>query len=61
MNIGFIPVRKPGKLPYKTAEVTYELEYGTDSLQMHVDAVKPGDNVLSSSTTCSPPAAPPTA
>ncbi|SNS24948.1 adenine phosphoribosyltransferase [Humidesulfovibrio mexicanus] len=46
MNIGFIPVRKPGKLPYKTAEVTYELEYGTDSLQMHVDAVKPGDNVL---------------
>lgn len=46
MNVGFIPVRKPGKLPYKTTQVTYELEYGTDSLQMHVDAVKPGDNVL---------------
>lgn len=46
MNIGFIPVRKPGKLPYKTNSVTYELEYGTDSLQMHVDAVKPGDNIL---------------
>jgi adenine phosphoribosyltransferase len=46
MNIGFIPVRKPGKLPYKTTEVSNELEYGTDSLQMHVDAVKPGDNVL---------------
>jgi len=46
MNIGFIPVRKPGKLPYKTTSVTYELEYGSDSLQMHVDAVKPGDRVL---------------
>lgn len=46
LNIGFIPVRKPGKLPYKTTSVTYDLEYGTDSLQMHVDAVKPGDKVL---------------
>ena len=46
MNIGFIPVRKPGKLPYKTTSVTYDLEYGTDSLQMHVDAIKPGDKVL---------------
>lgn len=46
MNLGFIPVRKPGKLPYKTATVTYDLEYGTDSLQMHVDAVKPGDRIL---------------
>jgi len=46
MNIGFIPVRKPGKLPYKTTSVTYDLEYGSDSLQMHVDAVKPGDRVL---------------
>lgn len=46
LNIGFIPVRKPGKLPYKTTSVTYDLEYGTDSLQMHVDAVKPGDQVL---------------
>ncbi len=46
MNLGFIPVRKPGKLPYKTSSVTYDLEYGTDSLQMHVDAVKPGDRIL---------------
>jgi len=46
LNVGFIPVRKPGKLPYKTTTVTYDLEYGTDSLQMHVDAVKPGDRVL---------------
>lgn len=46
LNVGFIPVRKPGKLPYKTTSVTYDLEYGTDSLQMHVDAVKPGDRVL---------------
>lgn len=46
MNIGFIPVRKPGKLPYKTTSVSYALEYGTDSLQMHVDAVKSGDQVL---------------
>ncbi len=46
MNIGFIPVRKPGKLPYKTTSVTYDLEYGTDTLCMHVDAVIPGDQVL---------------
>jgi len=46
MNVGFIPVRKPGKLPYKTTSVTYDLEYGTDSLNMHVDAVQPGDKVL---------------
>jgi adenine phosphoribosyltransferase len=46
LNLGFIPVRKPGKLPYKTTSVTYDLEYGSDSLHMHVDAVKPGDRVL---------------
>ena len=46
MNIGFVPVRKPGKLPYKTTSVSYELEYGTDSLCMHVDAISPGDKVL---------------
>lgn len=46
MNIGFVPVRKPGKLPYKTTSVTYDLEYGTDTLCMHVDAVVPGDQVL---------------
>lgn len=46
MNIGFIPVRKPGKLPYKTTSVTYDLEYGTDTLQMHQDAIQTGDNIL---------------
>ncbi|MEM7811284.1 MAG: adenine phosphoribosyltransferase [Planctomycetota bacterium] len=42
----FIPVRKPGKLPRKTHSLTYDLEYGQDALQMHVDAVGPGDSVL---------------
>lgn len=46
MDIGFIPVRKPGKLPYKNRSVTYELEYGTDTLCMHEDAVDAGDKVL---------------
>lgn len=46
MNKGFVPIRKPGKLPYKTYEVEYALEYGHDSLAMHVDAVKPGQKVL---------------
>jgi adenine phosphoribosyltransferase len=43
---GFIPVRKPGKLPFETASVSYELEYGLDELQMHVDALPPGSTVL---------------
>ncbi|MCU0652443.1 MAG: adenine phosphoribosyltransferase, partial [Candidatus Omnitrophica bacterium] len=42
----FIPVRKKGKLPWKTKSVTYDLEYGTDTLEMHCDALKPEDNVL---------------
>lgn len=46
MNCGFIPVRKKGKLPYKTISEEYALEYGTDTLFMHEDAVKKGDNVL---------------
>jgi len=46
LKAGFIPVRKKGKLPYKTIESTYELEYGTDTLQMHADAFQPGANVL---------------
>jgi len=46
LNAGFVPVRKPGKLPYETASKTYELEYGTDTLEIHKDAVKAGDNVL---------------
>lgn len=46
MGLGFIPVRKPGKLPYEVHSVDYELEYGTDSLEIHVDAVGPGHRVL---------------
>jgi adenine phosphoribosyltransferase len=46
LNAGFVPVRKPGKLPAETVERTYELEYGTDTLTMHKDAIQPGDRVL---------------
>lgn len=46
LQAGFIPVRKKGKLPYKTESFTYDLEYGTDTLEVHVDAVKKGKNVL---------------
>ncbi len=46
MGMGFVPVRKPGKLPYKTISVSYELEYGTDTLCMHEDAVAKGEKVL---------------
>ena len=46
MGAGFVPARKPGKLPWKTTSVEYELEYGTDRLEMHVDAVGPEDVVL---------------
>lgn len=46
LNAGFVPVRKPGKLPYKTVMESYDLEYGKDALEMHEDAIKPGENVL---------------
>ncbi|MCL4385995.1 MAG: adenine phosphoribosyltransferase [Cyanobacteria bacterium] len=46
LGVGFIPVRKPGKLPYTTCQVSYDLEYGSSSLEMHVDAIKKGDNIL---------------
>ena len=46
MGLGFVPVRKPGKLPWQTRSVEYALEYGTDRLEIHVDAVGPGDRVL---------------
>jgi adenine phosphoribosyltransferase len=46
IGAGFVPVRKKGKLPWKTDAVTYALEYGTDTLEMHRDAIKPGDKVL---------------
>ena len=46
MGKGFVPIRKKGKLPYKTISVEYQLEYGTDVLEMHEDAVKPGQKVI---------------
>ena len=46
LGAGMIPVRKKGKLPYKTYEVTYDLEYGQDTLAIHQDAIKPGQKVL---------------
>ncbi len=46
LNAGFVPVRKPGKLPWKTKSVSYELEYGTDTLEIHKDAITEGQNVL---------------
>ena len=46
LGIPLVPARKQGKLPYETNSVSYELEYGTDSIEVHVDAVRPGDRVL---------------
>ncbi len=46
MGKGFVPVRKKGKLPYKTISAEYDLEYGKDVLEIHADAIKPGQNVL---------------
>lgn len=46
LGIGMIPVRKPGKLPYKTISESYELEYGTDSLELHIDAIEKGERIL---------------
>lgn len=46
LNKGFVPIRKPGKLPAATYKQTYELEYGTDSLEIHRDAIRPGQRVL---------------
>lgn len=58
MNKGFIPVRKAGKLPYKTIQKTYTLEYGTATIEIHEDAIKPGqkiviaDDLLATGGTC---------
>lgn len=46
LGVGFIPVRKKGKLPYKTESIHYGLEYGTDQLEIHLDACRPGERVL---------------
>jgi adenine phosphoribosyltransferase len=46
LGVGFVPVRKPGKLPRETISESYALEYGTDKLEIHTDSIKPGDNIL---------------
>lgn len=46
LSVGFIPIRKKGKLPYKTFGQSYELEYGVDEVEIHIDAVQPGEKVL---------------
>jgi adenine phosphoribosyltransferase len=46
LGVGFVPIRKKGKLPFKTESITYSLEYGTDTLEVHSDAVKKGSKVL---------------
>ena len=46
LGLGFVPIRKKGKLPFTTVEETYELEYGSATVELHTDAVRPGDKVL---------------
>lgn len=46
LNVGFVPVRKPGKLPFETISEEYALEYGTNRLEMHIDAIEKGENIL---------------
>lgn len=46
LGVGFVPVRKPQKLPFETISSSYELEYGMDTLEMHTDAIQKGDRVL---------------
>jgi adenine phosphoribosyltransferase len=46
LGVGFLPLRKPGKLPFQTHSERYELEYGSDELHMHIDGIEPGDRVL---------------
>jgi adenine phosphoribosyltransferase len=46
LNVGFIPLRKPGKLPWRKRKVTYQLEYGQEAIEVHEDAVGKGDRIL---------------
>jgi adenine phosphoribosyltransferase len=46
LSAGFVPIRKKGKLPHETVRIAYSLEYGVDEMEMHVDAVKPGEKVI---------------
>jgi adenine phosphoribosyltransferase len=46
LGVGFVPIRKPNKLPWKTSKVSYALEYGSDTMEVHQDAIQPGQRVL---------------
>lgn len=46
LNAGFVPMRKPGKLPFETVSIDYSLEYGVNTIEMHKDSIQPGDRVL---------------
>jgi adenine phosphoribosyltransferase len=46
LGLGLVPVRKPGKLPYRTVSESYDLEYGVNTLELHVDAIRPGERVV---------------
>lgn len=46
LQVGFVPVRKPKKLPFNTIAASYDLEYGTDTLEIHTDAIQKGENIL---------------
>lgn len=46
LNAGFVPIRKPGKLPADTLQSTYDLEYGQDTIEIHKDSIQPGDKIL---------------
>ncbi|MBB6259930.1 adenine phosphoribosyltransferase [Paenochrobactrum gallinarii] len=46
LSVGFVPIRKKGKLPYETVRIAYSLEYGIDEMEMHRDAIKPGEKVI---------------
>ncbi|MEJ0050562.1 MAG: adenine phosphoribosyltransferase [Methylovirgula sp.] len=46
LSAGFVPIRKKGKLPHKTVSISYSLEYGDDEMEIHVDAVQPGEKVI---------------
>ena len=46
LNVGFVPVRKPKKLPFEVISASYELEYGTDTLEIHIDAIQKGEKIL---------------